>query len=487
MLASLKRRRVCGMDRTAGDDFELSTKKSKPFIPVQVAVPLLRPTQVLDPYPKDVSSVPVFRLQRDSKIQEMMLVQDMLITVQSSGVCAVFSQRGNGMQVMGYLNGKENELVRSVFYNRVNEKIVLVSVFPEDRYEMLRCRSIDVQNVRCGVYNKSVPILIDESLGHPGWVEFCDSNSRIFSCSGKSTRKTHKVWDLQDYSLKFQVPVFDNVDPIEVKASPGFLLLMYSPIVCIDLSQKFRMERQDGDDESASDNDEIVKNTRSRACLKRRLATNKKRTQRIRLLDVRDGVELFVYDHALTTEIEFVEQFGDSVLIKEVNHGLSIKNIRYPDQAIRLLQIENLMAFTFLHTIRTFLAFETGGRVVSFEENGKTIAVLHDRAEKRAKNNCCNTVVIARDFDTLVCLRTSSETRANDENQDVFAGNRTRSNSQVNFSKSNFVEFTSCSTGQSYGRISMDLLAKEPTCVCFDDKTMTLYVGTRGGLVHVWN
>ena len=47
-----------------------------------------------------------------------------------------------------FFNKSQDELIRSLFFNRVNEPIIIVSATKKDDYNSLKCRTVSLELIR---------------------------------------------------------------------------------------------------------------------------------------------------------------------------------------------------------------------------------------------------------------------------------------------------------------------------------------------------
>ena len=47
-----------------------------------------------------------------------------------------------------FFNKSQDELIRSIFFNRVNESIIVVSVTKKDDYNSLKCRTVTLELIQ---------------------------------------------------------------------------------------------------------------------------------------------------------------------------------------------------------------------------------------------------------------------------------------------------------------------------------------------------
>jgi hypothetical protein len=132
----------------------------------------------------------------------MFLDSSLLIALQHSGICTVFKMdpATGAFAHHGFLNHRPDEIVRSLFNNHACNSLVIVSVYPEDGRAILRCRTIKISDVALGRFALSQPILTQEMLGYPGWIELCEVNCKILTFTSET--QTYKVWNLEDYAFQ---------------------------------------------------------------------------------------------------------------------------------------------------------------------------------------------------------------------------------------------------------------------------------------------
>ena len=114
------------------------------------------------------------------------------------------------------MNVIANEVVRSLFYNKQNQSLITVSVYPHDQYTSLQCRSTPIEyelvyhiiflftftftftftfstsqtrRIKSGQPEAGQRIFQSESLSWPGFVEFDEVNNKVltFSATEKSS------------------------------------------------------------------------------------------------------------------------------------------------------------------------------------------------------------------------------------------------------------------------------------------------------------
>ena len=158
-----------------------------------------------------------------------------------------------------------------------------------------------------------------------------------------------------------------------------------------------------------------------------------------------------------------MEQFCDNILIKEQDRDLVIHNVRLPGPFRDVSMGPNrLNAFTFLHSSRIFLTFQSGGKIASFDAHGKEICTVSS-TEPGMNEDFSGIVLVARDQETLLCVKKDSSSRP-----------------------LAVIEFRHVLTGELLTRVPLSCPVNEVTCLCYDEERMILFIGTRDGLIHVW-
>lgn len=211
------------------------------------------------------------------QIIEVVSNRDLIFSLTQSGVCAAYS-RDLASRIC-YLNICHDEVIRSLFVNTANDSLITVSVFRKDDYSSLHCRSIPLAHIRKGNLKSAMVLFKTESLKWPGFVEFDDVNGKILTFSAQD--KKFKVWCLQSYNLLYSISD-DRID--EVKISPGILLLIYN---------------------------------RAESHIP------------IRILDIATGKCVRDMNHLVNRKrkIDFIEQFGEKLLVKAENENLQIIDV----------------------------------------------------------------------------------------------------------------------------------------------------------------
>jgi len=271
-------------------------------------------------------------LQKRSRIIEIVSAQDLIFVLNHSGMCSVFSaniaqtnkdsskpERSVTFSMIPefkrlcYVNIAPDEVVRSLFYNKLAQSLLCVSVHEHDRFATLKCRSTKLSAYKTGKSNETLKLFENESLNWPGFVEFDDTNKKIITFSAAT--KIYKVWSLASYELLYKIND-ENIE--EMKLSSSLILCVY------------------------------------------------KRSSRhvpIKILNIEDGSERCSMKHLLHTnkEIDLIEQFNEKLLVKQQGENLQIVDVKSKaivevDQSV----FPKPAAFIFLYKHNLFLTFLNG-------------------------------------------------------------------------------------------------------------------------------
>jgi len=239
----------------------------------------------------------------------LIVADGILFALAQSGVCVTFD-RISGRRLC-YLNLSEDEVIRSLFFNKTNQSIINVSAYRRDNFSCLKCKSTQLNYIRKGEPDGGLEIFRQETLRWPGFIEFDDINAKVLTFS--SDNRTYTIWDIVNYQ-----PLWRIKDMLiqEVKITPGLLLLIYQ-----------------------DDNSQIKFEIRS----------------------IEDGNVLKNINYALHAgkKVEFIELFNGKLLIKQETETLNILDIRNNEViVVSSLQFITPSAFVFLYEHQIFLTFQ---------------------------------------------------------------------------------------------------------------------------------
>ena len=253
--ASLSFKRLCARERFSNFGRRCSLDTHDPNAPHHLRASLFR---------------------RRSKVVEMVAAGDVVFALTLSGVCAAF----RGSERLCFVNVTPDEVIRSVFYNKVAQALITVSVYREDNFSCLKCRSTPIECIRRGRSDQGVPVFTSEQLRWPGFVEFDDVNAMVLTYDS-AVGQQYRVWSMVDYELLYSLP---RASVTEVKISPGIMLLIH-----------------------AREGSYVP----------------------LKIVSIEDGTELKSFSHLIhrAKKVEFIEQFNEKLLVKQEGENLRILDV----------------------------------------------------------------------------------------------------------------------------------------------------------------
>jgi len=93
------------------------------------------------------------------------------------------TEASTSLEHLCYLNVLPNEIIRSIFFNQVNNSVITVGVSSVNNFGTLRCRSTTLAHIKESKPELGTALLTSESLKWPGFVEFDDVNKKILTFS----------------------------------------------------------------------------------------------------------------------------------------------------------------------------------------------------------------------------------------------------------------------------------------------------------------
>eukprot|EP00871_Galdieria_phlegrea_P000886 jgi/Galph1/1799/GphlegSOOS_G474.1 len=352
--------------------------------------------------------------QTVSKVIEISSYRDLLFVLTQGGLCFAFSLG----ESLCCVNRFPDEIIRSLFLNRKNWSLVTVSVMKQDSFSSLKCYNIPLKHIKANKPQSGSCLFESECLRWPGFVEFDEVNGKILTFS--AINSVYKLWDMKNYELQHVIRD-DRIQ--EIKISPGMIMLIYMrvgghlPIKILDVE--------------------------STKCLKEShipLYRNKK--------------------------IEFIEQFGHKLLLKQENEPLHIMDIR--SGLINILansQSLNATAFVALHENELLLT-EVQGRFYIWNANGTLVSSFDGNLDCNQDIQNNNLYIIG--------------------NQDLllaFGKKGLRG-------KQGVIRIVSILTGRHLASITDDTetnLLNDVSAIFYNDERNEIYTGTPTGLVHIWS
>jgi len=371
---------------------------------------------------------PVAFPMKRSKIVEIVAAKDIVFVLTQTGLCIGYDCRSRE-QVCVLNKVGQDEVIRSLFYNKANNSLITVSVYRHDNFSSLNCRSSQLEDIENGKPEKGTSIFTTESLKWPGFVEFDDVNGKVLTYSAED--KLYKVWRLQDYSMVYQI---SDENIAEIKISPGIMLLIFN-----------KVEVSQGANHDAS----------SHVPLK--------------ILSIEDGEVLQQCMHVLKVEkkVDFIEQFNEKLLVKQEGENLMILDVqKNTSMEVSSTEFVTPSAFIFLYENQLFLTFKQRS-VAVWNFRGELITRFEDHNLWYPDCNT-NNIYITSQQDLIVSY-------CRDSNQDCGSINISNILTGKCMAKLN------ASQNPSY-RSSLE----DVTALFYNEERNEIYSGTRNGKLTVW-
>ncbi|KAK9811436.1 hypothetical protein WJX72_003905 [[Myrmecia] bisecta] len=370
-------------------------------------------------------------LRKRSRILEIVAAADVVFALCYSGLCAAFSRGTN--KCICYLNTRQDEAIRSLFYNKRNATLVTVSVFAADNYSSLKCRSTALDDIRTGQPERGVRLFQEEALSWPGFVEFDDINGIVLTYSAQ--HRSYKVFDLGTYGLLYTLA---DTTIQEVKVSPGVLLLI--------------KERQE---------DEVP------------LA--------MRAIQDRSLIQEFRHPLHPGKKLDFIEQFNEKLLVKQEDENLQILDLQN-GQLMEVSQTQFLTptAFIFLYDNQLFLTFRNR-TVAVWNFRGELVTSFEDHMLWHADNHT-NNIFITDNQELIISY--CKEGHVNDRlfEPDVDLGTINVSNI---LSGRCLAKIRGSMAASREAERTREALA-DVTALFFNEERNELFTGNKHGLLHMW-
>jgi len=289
-----------------------------------------KPRNCFDACDLSSTDVKLCFLRKRSKVVEICSTQDLIFTLTQTGICTALD-RSTAKRVC-FLNITPDEVIRSLFYNKSNQSVITVSVYRDDNYSSLRCRSTPLEYIRGNKPENGFQLFESESLRWPGFVEFDDVNGKVLTYSAKD--HVYKIWDLVNYTTLYSVP---DANIQEIKISPGIMLLIHNRSEC-------------------------------------------KSFVKLKIVAIDTGECLKTFEHALKPckKIEFIEQFNEKLLVKQEEETLQIVDVRNFDVLqVPCTDFMTPSAFIFLYQNQLFLTFRDH-KVAVWNFKGELVTQFED-------------------------------------------------------------------------------------------------------------
>eukprot|EP00884_Botryococcus_braunii_P011414 jgi/Botrbrau1/20273/Bobra.31_1s0056.1 len=361
------------------------------------------------------------------KVVEIVAGEDCVFCLTFSGLCSAFCQ--NTGERLRCMNRNAGELIRGIFYNKINRSLITVSAFETDNFNTLTCRSTPVAAIKTGRLEEGQDLISSpQALEWLSFVEFDDINNKVLVYS--VAQKQYLVYEMQEYKLLYTL---STQGVKEVKLSLGILTLVCEP--------------SNG-------------------------------TLTLRLFCVEKGIEIGVLQESLVPnkKLEFAELFNEKLLIKQEEEAFRIRDLR----TNAVITVEESVfatptAFIFLFETQLFLTLHKHMLSV-WDVQGKNVAQFEDHSLCQADCNT-NHIYITGDERLIVsyCMSPTLEASAGPVVPTINI-------SEIRTGRC-LAKIESCG---SPGQVDHMALA-DVTAVLYDERRHEIYTGDSNGRLHLWS
>ncbi|KAK3162289.1 hypothetical protein QOZ80_1BG0087790 [Eleusine coracana subsp. coracana] len=370
-------------------------------------------------------------LRNYSEIIEIVGAHNIIFALAQSGICSAFSRVTN--QMICLLNGRADEVIRSLFYNKNNDSLITVSVYGSEDYSALRCKTTPIEYIRRAQPDAGFPLFETESLELPGFVEFDDVNDKVLTYSAQNSQ--YKVFDLKNYTLLFTI-CDENVQ--EINICPGMMLLQYS---------------------------------RAGSYIP------------LEILSIEDGKRLMSFKHLLhdNKKIDFIEQFNEKLLIKQEGENLQILDLRdFKVTEVSRAEFVSPPAFIFLYERQLFLTFNFRSVLVR-NFRGELVTSFEDHLLWNPDCNANNTYITSNQ--DLIISYCRDESMSDNNAFSINISEILTGKCLAKIKGGDLCKQEKASMFQTSPSEAM----KDITALYYDEERDEIYTGNGQGLVHVWS
>ncbi|KNC55503.1 uncharacterized protein AMSG_01768 [Thecamonas trahens ATCC 50062] len=385
----------------------------------------------LDTYDPETSKIKLSFLRKRSRVAEIIAAGELIFALTRHGVCAAFNR--DTMTRVCYLNITPAEVVRSLFYNKVNKSIITVSVYRTDNFSSLRCRTTPLEHIARGQPDAGFALFESESLRWPGFVEFDDVNAKVLTYSAAS--KTYKVWDLSNYTLLYEV---QDTRIQEIKISPGIMLLIYP-------------------------------RTTSHVPLK--------------ILNIETGEVLKEFKHLLhrNKRVDFIEQFNEKLLIKQENENLQIVDVE-SSKILEVSQTEFVTpkAFIFLYDCHLFLTFLQSSIAV-WNFRGELVTKFDDHRLQFLDTHTNNIYINSRQDTIISYCKQHGNAKGSINVSDIFTG------ASIGKIAPEDGLSPAAESDDRAGPAAQAAALDDVTALFYNEERNEIVTGDNSGRIHIWS
>lgn len=157
------------------------------------------------------------------ELAEIVVSLTKLYAVYSNGFAAVFDKFS--AEYLCEVSAYPSTRVKTIYYNRVNATVIVISMTAEDDFNSLQCAYYTEEALLMpDSKSRAVQLFGNERICSPGFIEFDENNRKILTKS--KLPPNYKVWSMESYKLEIHV-VHPAIE--EIRFSLGYLLFLYRP------------------------------------------------------------------------------------------------------------------------------------------------------------------------------------------------------------------------------------------------------------------
>ncbi|XP_072953639.1 uncharacterized protein [Typha angustifolia] len=381
-------------------------------------------------------------LKTRTRIIEIVGAKDVIFALTLSGLCVAFSRTTNKRICL--MNVRPDELVRSIYYNKINDSLITVSSYTLENNSKLRCRTTPIECIRRNHLESGYLLFENESLRCPGFVEFDDVNGKVLTFSAKTS--TYKVFDLKNYDFLYSIR---DKDIVEIKISPGVMLLIYKKVG---------------------------------------------RQIPLTVMSVEDGEKMKSFSLLIENRrLDFIEQFNEKLLIKQDDSNLKIldvRNMKLTD--VDKNEFRTPSAFIFLYENNLFLTFRDRTAAV-WNFDGKLVTTFEDHKLWHPRCNT-NNIYVTTNQDLIISYCRITDGSITEEEaaaigsiniSDIFSGKLITKLSPFDPSLQ-IAPRKKGDPNHSTVESTVQEALEDITAIFYDEGRNEIYTGNQNGLVHVW-
>ena len=136
-----------------------------------------------------------------SRVCDIIQFHNYLIVLSRKGACQVYDSRSYRRHM--FLNPTKFDVVQTVFVNRLNDQLIVVTYHSVDGQNVLQCRSVTLDMIDQKDLSKGLLLFQDDLFTSPSYFEFDEYNEIIITFC--ATKQEYKIWRQSDYSFLYSI------------------------------------------------------------------------------------------------------------------------------------------------------------------------------------------------------------------------------------------------------------------------------------------